>query len=449
MTEASAPDFDFRPATIAFERMLMRLRSVDHFAIGRRVLTIVALARYNTLLAMALRGAAGSAMDASRYSVFRTAIEQIGDVPGDMVEAFRSTLIPDVLQSRWEQGLDYAASILTSLPLSAPEEEFGRWFSDRLDQTVMAGPLASEVSTPRHLAEFMVQLADIRPGQTVFDPCCGQGGLLAEAWQVEPKAKVRGSEVHATSAALAQLRFALLHAPADISREDSLQTFASGQFDRVLCDPPLGYYVDVAGRRGAQAGRRVETLFLERSLDALARGGRAVVLVTQAVLSRRGAESILRKQILDNAELEAVIALPASAMAWTATDMAILVLSRGKRNQSVRMFDGARFRNVRGLRTSSQVLAAIREAFEAGDPDKCQDVSYASLKEAETWSPRRHLASPVATHDPVRLRDEAYDYLKDAEQRLPRIKELFAEVLGDINEPTGSAKRRHRRRPAP
>lgn len=431
MTDVAPPDQDFRTATAAFERMLVRLRSVDHFAIGRRVLTIVALARYNPLLALALRGAAGSSMDPVRYNVIRQALEEPGEAPPDIAEAFQSALIPDVLQSRWEQGLDYAAGILTSLPLSAPEEMFGQWFSERLDQIVSAGPLASEVSTPRHLAEFMVQLAAIEPKQSVYDPCCGQGGLLAEAWRKEPTATLRGVDVHATSAALAQLRFALLHAPAVISREDALQSFSLERFDRVLCDPPLGYYVDIVGRRGVQAGRRVETLFLERSLEALASGGRAVVLVTQAVLARGGAEQALRKQILDEGELEAVIALPASAIAWTAIDMAILVLSRKERNKSVRMFDGARFRGVRGLRSSGQVLAAIRAAFVAGDPEGCQDVSYAKLREADTWLPRRHLASPITSRDPIELRNEAYDYLTDAEQRLPRIRELFDGILQD------------------
>jgi Type I restriction-modification system methyltransferase subunit len=428
MSDTATPAFDFRPATAAFERMLTRLRAVDHFAMGRRVLTIVALARYNVMTALVLRGVAGSSPDVFRHTAMRQILEQPVDAPPEISDVFQSILIPDVLQSRWEQGIDYAASILADLPLSTPDRAFGEWFSERLDQIVAAGPLASEVSTPRYLAEFMVQLADIKPQQSLYDPCCGQGGLLAEAWRREPSTLLRGADIHAISAALAQLRFALLQAPVTITREDSLQGGRLDAFDRVLCDPPLGYYGDIAGPRSGGDTRRAETLFLERSLEALAPGGRAVVLVTQAVLARRGAEQVLRKRILDEGQLEAVIALPASAVAWTATDMAILVLSRNKTNSIVRMFDGGLVPGTRGMR-GEQVLATIRSVFEAGESDSCRSIDYVRLREADNWIPRRHIAPPIGGRDPTMLRSEAQDLLAQATDRLPGIFALFDEVL--------------------
>ncbi|MBN9478926.1 MAG: N-6 DNA methylase [Bordetella sp.] len=427
MTDTATSTFDFRPATAAFERMLVRLRAVDHFAIGRRVLTLVALARYNTVMAMVLRGVAGSGSDTARHLVIRQILEQPIDAPAAVKEAFQSVLIPDVMQSRWEQGVDYAAAILTELPLSVPDRHFGEWFSERLDQIVSAGPLAPEVSTPLYLAEFMVQLASIKPGQYVFDPCCGQGGLLAEAWKREPSAALRGSDIHPISAALAQLRFALLQVPAIIQREDSLLELQLEQFDRVLCDPPLGFYGEFAGQRSADT-KRLETLFLERSVDALAPGGRAVVLVTQAVLARRGAEQILRNRILEAGLLEAVIALPASAVPRASVDMAILILSRNEANTAVRMFDGGLVASTRAVR-GGHVFAAIRSIFEAGDSDGCRSVDYANLREADGWIPRRYIAPPVKGRDPSLLRTEAHAYLERAAERLPRILALFDEVL--------------------
>src|SRR5205085_8290154 len=35
--------------------------------------------------------------------------------------------------------------------------------------------------TPREVIRAMVRVIDPRPGETVYDPCCGTGGFLAEA----------------------------------------------------------------------------------------------------------------------------------------------------------------------------------------------------------------------------------------------------------------------------
>ncbi len=37
--------------------------------------------------------------------------------------------------------------------------------------------------TPRQVIRAMVQVVDPRPGETVYDPCCGTGGFLATAYE--------------------------------------------------------------------------------------------------------------------------------------------------------------------------------------------------------------------------------------------------------------------------
>lgn len=438
MTDTPASSPDLSTATALFERMLMRLRAVEHFAVGRRVLTIVALAYLSPVTRVVLKGLANSRYDpAAAQSVRKVFIDAAAELEAEFADVFVSVLIPDVLQSRWEQSAIYAGDIVGALPSTIAQTDFGVWFSDRLDQIVNAGPAATEVGTPQPLASFITHLADLRPGLTTYDPCCGIGGLLAEAWRGGSHVKLVGSEVHPISFAIARLRLSLLGAMAEIRREDALHDPDARTYDRILCDPPLGHYSadrgDLRGERNRAAHgglRRMDALFLERSVNSLADGGRAIVLVSQGVLSRRGADADLRRRLISEGLVEAIIALPNGAVSWTSAELAILVLSRVRERNSAKIVDGASIRLGRATRPA-EVFASLRAAYAEPDESICREVPYDALLLADSLLPRRFVSTPVERQAPDRLRDEGLLLIAQASARLPRITELFSVVLGE------------------
>ena len=114
---------------------------------------------------------------------------------------------------------------------------------------------AGEFYTPRSVVRLMVNILDPKPGETIYDPACGTGGMLLEAIHhvEETRGDVRtlwgklyGQEKNLTTSAIARMNL-FLHGATDfqIVRGDTLRNpaFFSGDnlatFDCVIANPPF------------------------------------------------------------------------------------------------------------------------------------------------------------------------------------------------------------------
>ena len=72
---------------------------------------------------------------------------------------------------------------LSKLNLSIIETDVkGEAFEYFLKESVSVGNDLGEYFTPRHIVKLMVALTDPKFGDKVYDPCCGTGGFLIEAF---------------------------------------------------------------------------------------------------------------------------------------------------------------------------------------------------------------------------------------------------------------------------
>ncbi|HHO54556.1 MAG TPA: hypothetical protein ENK18_27705 [Deltaproteobacteria bacterium] len=141
--------------------------------------------------------------------------------------------------------------------------------------------------TPRPLARLLIARLQISPGETVLDPACGSGGLLAEAARVG--ATVRGIERDPRLARLAAVGLRLAGADAWIQQADLFQAQPE-PVDVVVANPPFSVQVTdprILERYTLGRGQRMvvsDRLFVE-ALEGLVRpGGRAGIVLPWSVL---------------------------------------------------------------------------------------------------------------------------------------------------------------------
>lgn len=217
-----------------------------------------------------------------------------------------------------------------------------------------AGKKAGEFYTPRSVSTLLARLAAPVPGNTIFDPACGSGSLLIEAArEVASHGGSRnfalyGQEVNGATSALARMNM-FMHAydaatiewgntltDPRLLDEDRLR-----QFDVVVANPPFSldkWGADEAASdeykrfwRGVPPRSKGDYAFITHMVEVAKRQtGRVAVIVPHGVLFRGAAEGRIRKALIEENLLDAVIGLPANLFTTTGIPVAILVFDRSR-----------------------------------------------------------------------------------------------------------------------
>jgi predicted RNA methylase len=121
------------------------------------------------------------------------------------------------------------------------------------------------------IASALVQLANIKPGETVYDPFCGAGTELILAAKAEPSAVMVGSEINAAIADAARDAVHRAQVTVSIHVADALK-FNGGPFDVIMTNPPFGMRTVRGGARELLAD------FFVCARKLLSKNGRVVML---------------------------------------------------------------------------------------------------------------------------------------------------------------------------
>lgn len=190
--------------------------------------------------------------------------------------------------------------------------------------------------TPRHIIRMMVELLDINPDDTICDPACGTAGFLVGAgeylkekyfndifYNKEKKAHYNNGMFHGYDMDRTMLRIGAMNMMThgienpDIAYKDSLsdQNSLSNTFTKILANPPfkgsLDYDIVSADLLKVTKTKKTELLFLALFLRMLRMSGRCAAIVPDGVLfGASNAHQSIRKEIIENNRLEAVISMP-------------------------------------------------------------------------------------------------------------------------------------------
>lgn len=217
-----------------------------------------------------------------------------------------------------------------------------------------AGNTAQEFYTNRTVVTLMAEILKPKPGESIYDPTCGSGGMLVkcldylrekgEAWQ---SVKVFGQEINALTSSIARMNL-YLNGVEDFSivREDTLKypAFVDGSklrtFDVVLANPPYSikawdrdaFANDKWGRNflGTPPQSKADYAFIQHIIASInPEGGRATVLLPHGVLTRIIEKSI-RQNLIKLDVLEAVISIGKNLFFNSPMEACILVFNTKK-----------------------------------------------------------------------------------------------------------------------
>lgn len=299
-------------------------------------------------------------------------------------------------------------------PLDTPiaRRQAGEAFTELVTRAMDLAQFGGELVTPRAMGQMMVALAAPQPGERIYDPCFGMGGLLVEAaqtlwwrgrdispgeWTLAQSVPVFGVERQAALHLVAFVRLLLAGVRPALELGDALEREAAGRhhdqgFDCVVVDPPWGSKLggDQLYEFPIQ-GRVSESLFLQHAVRSLRPGGRAVVAVPPTLLER-SSDYELRQWLLVNYRLELVIRLPASKTG-PAIKRCLLVVRCGPPSDTVRFVD---IETLPELEQDSRSLANALVAGENVAPHKVQSVPVQDLLKADArLSPPQTLSPAI------------------------------------------------------
>lgn len=230
--------------------------------------------------------------------------------------------------------------------------------------------------TPREVVRAMVRTLDPRPNETVYDPCCGTGGFLAQSYDY--MARKLGENASATDLerlkhdtffgrekenlvfpiALANLVLHGIDQPnlwhgntlSGAPTYEALFEQAPTTFDVILTNPPFG------GKEGKDAQKNysfetssTQVLFVQHILAELKSpldgrpGGRCAVVLDEGLLFRTNESAFVetKRKLLDECDLWCIVSLPGGVFSTAGAGVKtnLLFFTKGQKTERIWYYD--------------------------------------------------------------------------------------------------------------
>lgn len=233
-----------------------------------------------------------------------------------------------------------------------------------------SGQKAGEFYTPQMISTILSRIVTLdcqdpasgkkKRIENVLDFACGSGSLLLnvrhemEGFSI---GKIYGQEKNITTYNLARMNM-LLHGVKDVEFEihhgDSLANdwnilneqnpAQKMQFDAVVANPPFSLRWDPTeetakdfrfSRFGVAPKSAADFAFLLHGFHFLSDNGTMAIILPHGVLFRGGKEEVIRKKLLEDDNIDAVIGLPANLFYSTGIPVCIIVLKKCRKNDKI------------------------------------------------------------------------------------------------------------------
>ena len=272
--------------------------------------------------------------------------------------------------------------------------------------------------TPRHIVQMMVELVDPKINEIICDPACGTAGFLLASykhilrnntspefirlngegnaynfkgdklnesqWQMLRETSFYGFDIGQTMTQISLMNL-MMHGISNpnIDRINTLSTRyeEENRYDVVLANPPFKGSIDESeiGGKFTIKTKKTEILFLELMYDLLVSGGRCAVIVPDGVLfGSSKAHKGIRKKLLENCRLDAVISMPSGVFKpYAGVSTGIVVFTKGEPTKKVWFYnmeaDGFSLDDKRTFIDGKGDITDILEKFRDRNNGKFED----------------------------------------------------------------------------
>jgi len=305
--------------------------------------------------------------------------------------------------------------------------------------------------TPRHIIRMMVELLDLKPDDYICDPACGTSGFLVSAgeylkekyleeifYDKNVKAHYDNNMFTGYDMDRTMLRIGAMNMMTHgiqnphIVYNDSLsdKNTDNGKYTKILANPPfkgsLDYDIVSTDLVKLVKTKKTELLFLALFLRMLKNGGRCASIVPDGVLFGSSKAHVdIRKEIVENHRLEAIISMPSGVFkpyAGVSTAVIIFTKTSAGGTDKVWFYD---------MKSDGYSLDDKRTALDKSDiPDIIE--RFANLSE-ETKRERTEQSFLVPKDEMV---SNGYDLSINKYKKSVYVEEIYPhpkEILAEIN----------------
>lgn len=252
-----------------------------------------------------------------------------------------------------------------------------------------AGKKAGEFYTPHEVSDMMARIVAI--GQedkklfSVYDPTMGSGSLMLNVRNYlnhPDSVKYHGQELNTTTYNLAKMNL-ILHGVEDedmrLNNADTLNKDWPDDepytFDSVLMNPPYSakWSADdtfMSDSRFKNYGKlapksKADFAFLLHGFYHLKDSGTMAIVLPHGVLFRGAAEGVIRKKLLEDGNIDAIIGMPSNMFFGTSIPTTVIILKKNRTTRDVLFIDASNdfVKNKNQNKLSAENIAKIVETY--------------------------------------------------------------------------------------
>ena len=312
-----------------------------------------------------------------------------------------------------------------------------------------SGQSAGEFYTPREVGLLIAYLLDPEEGEEIYDPACGSGGLLIksqlvlkEKKDIKIPLKLYGQEINPFTYAMAKMNAFIHDMDADIRVGDTIRNprFVEGgrikQFDKVTANPmwnqkfPQSVFENDPYNRFSfgipPSNQSSDWGWIQHMFASLKENGKLVVVIDTGVVTRGSGsqgtdrEKEIRKKIVENNLIEAVILLTDNLFYNTTAPGNIIVINKAKKHKGEILLINASKEFAKGRPKNYLTNENIKKIFDA----------YFGWKEIEGFS--KIITIEEARENNYNLSPSRYVSVDEKEEFQP-VEDILVE-LGKVEE---------------
>lgn len=259
---------------------------------------------------------------------------------------------------------------LNHLVSTSSKFEYGELFSEVLDHIASSiGKRSSIFHTPKSIVKLLNNILSPEENKRIYDPFCGSGELLVGAIKHineennnVSKTFLYGQDNNNSLLNLAKQNIFINGCSIEnINLSNCLNTEDFNTFDYVITNPPFSIRWDDRENHLQNTGKFIygvppksnaDYVFIQHCIASLNQNGKAAIIVSPSSLRRHSVEGEIRKRIIEDNIIEAVVKLPGRLFDNTDISVNILIFSKSSTSKSIFFLDASDYFNTSGKKNS-------------------------------------------------------------------------------------------------